>query len=187
MAPARVTDRLWAPWRMAYIREAAAPRGCLFCMVRRARGSDRTLRVLARAPHALLMLNRFPYNPGHLMVAAARHVARIGDLEPLEREDLVRLLALGEQALESEYRPHGMNVGANLGSVAGAGFPGHLHVHIVPRWNGDTNFMPVIGETKVLPESLDRTWRRLRHALAGLATRAPRAATRDRTGRVDRR
>jgi ATP adenylyltransferase len=124
------------------------------------------------------MLNRFPYNPGHLMVAVGRHVASLADLTPEEREALVSAVILAEQALAAEYRPHAMNLGANLGRVAGAGFPGHLHVHVVPRWNGDTNFMPVIAGTKVLPETLARTWSRLRRAIGKLeAPAAPGAGT----------
>jgi ATP adenylyltransferase len=159
-------DRLWSPWRMRYIRRAHedAPGGCLFCRVMRAR-SDRAHLVLARRPHGVLMLNRFPYNPAHLMVATGRHVGRFAALRDVERAELLELLALAERALEVEYRPHGLNVGANLGKVAGAGFPGHLHLHVVPRWNGDTNYMPVVAATRVLPETLGDTWKRLRQAL----------------------
>jgi len=160
-------DRMWAPWRMTYISRAGKERGCLFCRTHRRR-DDRSQLVLARRPHAFLMLNRFPYNPGHLMVAVTRHAARFGQLTADERADLLELVGLAEQALATEYRPHGVNYGANVGRVAGAGFPGHLHLHLVPRWNGDTNFMPVVGETKVLPESLTRTWSRLRRAIRGL-------------------
>ena len=170
-------DRLWAPWRMTYVANADVVRGCLFCRTARV-DDDRAQLVLARRPHALLMLNRFPYNPGHLMVAVRRHAARFAQLGAGERQDLLELVALAERALAAEYRPHGINYGANVGKVAGAGFPGHLHVHLVPRWNGDTNFMPVVGETKVLPESLSRTWTRLRRALKGLGSRTDRAARR---------
>ena len=160
-------DRLWAPWRMAYIRRAAEPAGCLFCRVGRARADRRDL-VLARRPGALLLLNRYPYNPAHLMVAVKRHTAQFHELTPEERTDLLDLTALAERALAAEYAPHGLNYGLNVGRVAGAGFPGHLHLHLVPRWDGDTNFMPVVAETRVLPESLARTWQRLRAALATL-------------------
>jgi len=173
-------DRLWAPWRMSYIAGGDAPRGCLFCRVAR-RGAERSQLVLARRPHAFLMLNRFPYNPGHLMVAVARHTARFERLDAGERTDLMELVALAERALAAEYRPHGVNYGANVGRVAGAGFPGHLHLHLVPRWDGDTNFMPVLGATKVLPESLTRTWTRLRRAIRSLTGLTPR------TGRGARR
>jgi ATP adenylyltransferase len=104
------------------------------------------------------------------MVAVRRHAPRFERLTVEERLDLLELVAVAERALAAEYRPHGINYGANVGRIAGAGFPGHLHVHLVPRWNGDTNFMPVVGETKVLPESLARTWTRLRRAVrAGVA------------------
>jgi len=194
------TARLWAPWRMPYIEKAAAAAGrrpktssrarakggsrgrgrsaCLFCRVREA-GDDRADLVIVRRPHAFLMLNRYPYNSGHVMIAVARHTARIGTLTAAERLDVLDLTALAEQALAAEYQPHGVNYGANVGRVAGAGFPGHFHLHLVPRWNGDTNFMPAVADTKVLPESLQRTWTRLRRAARALA--APR------TKRVRRR
>ena len=160
-------ERLWSPWRMEYIRKASAPAGCLFCRVARGR-RDRADLVLARSRHGLLMLNRYPYNPAHLMVAVRRHVADFRSLSEAEGSDLLALTALAEAALEREYRPHGFNVGSNLGRVAGAGFPGHLHLHVVPRWNGDVNFMPTIANTRVLPESLARTWARLRRAIAAI-------------------
>jgi ATP adenylyltransferase len=165
-------ERLWAPWRLAYVGKAGAGKagtrsGCLFCRVSRS-GKDRQHLVLARRANAFLMLNRFPYNSGHLMVAVSRHVAELHALRPAERDDLFALAALAERALAVEYRPHGFNLGANLGRVAGAGFPGHLHLHLVPRWDGDTNFMPVTGGTKVLPETLGRTWTRLAAAIRKL-------------------
>lgn len=175
-------ERLWAPWRMGYIRRASAakkPEGCLFCRVSRARADRRDL-VLARTPHALLMLNRFPYNPGHIMVAVKRHAAQFHELDAAERAALLDLTSLAERALAAEYAPHGVNYGLNVGRVAGAGFPGHLHLHLVPRWDGDTNFMPAVAGTRVLPESLDRTWQRLRAALGRLA--APASPARRRKG-----
>ena len=152
-----------------------ASNACLFCRAARTR-QDREHLVLARRPHAFLMLNRFPYSPGHLMVAVARHAPRFERLNRDEREDLLDLVALAEGALGAEYRPHGMNYGANVGRVAGAGFPGHLHLHLVPRWNGDTNFMPVLGATNVLPESLGRTCTRLRRAIRARTTGSGRGA-----------
>jgi ATP adenylyltransferase len=119
------------------------------------------------------MLNRFPYNPAHLMVAVARHAARFSELGDAERVDVLDLTSLAEEALASEYRPDGVNYGANVGRVAGAGFPGHLHLHLVPRCNRDTNFMPTLANTKVLPESLLQTWTRLRRALGA----SPRRGT----------
>ena len=166
MAPPATLGRLWAPWRVRYVRGAEAPAGCLFCRVWRGR-NDRGDLVLARRPHAMLMLNRFPYNTAHLMVAVGRHTGRFAALTGRERADLLDLVGEAEAALAAAYRPDGMNYGANSGRVAGAGFLGHLHLHLVPRWNGDTNFMPVTGGTKVLPESLSVTWKRLRRALRG--------------------
>jgi len=156
--------RLWSPWRMEYIRKVTGPEGCLFCRVAAAK-SDREHLVVLRKGSALVMLNRYPYNPAHLMVAPVRHVADFSGLRDEERADLMELTARAERALHHEFRPDGMNVGANLGRVAGAGFPGHLHLHLVPRWNGDTNFMPTIGGTRVLPESLAKTWARVRRAI----------------------
>jgi len=174
--------RLWAPWRMRWLRQADQPSGCLFCRVGAGR-SDRRDLVLERRPHALLMLNRYPYTSAHLMVAVKRHAARFQDLDAAERGELLDLVALAERALAAEYAPDGANYGVNVGRVAGAGFPGHLHMHVVPRWQGDTNFMPVVGETRVLPESLDETWARLRRAIAALAVAPDARASRGGHGR----
>lgn len=167
MAARRGLERLWAPWRMRYLRGAHEPAGCLFCRAARSRADRRNL-VLARRPQALLMLNRYPYSPGHLMVAVRRHAGRFYRLTAAERADLLDLTALAERALGVEYEPHGVNYGVNVGRVAGAGFPGHLHLHLVPRWDGDTNFMSTVAGTRVLPESLAETWKRMRRALASL-------------------
>ena len=165
--------RLWSPWRIGYVRHANEAKRCIFCTATAAT-SDRPGLIVTRRPNALVMLNRFPYNPAHVMIATTRHVGSFQKLKSEERAELLDLLAQTERALTEEYRPHGINVGANLGRVAGAGFPGHLHLHLVPRWNGDTNFMPVIGETKVLPESLEDTWRRLRARFEPRARRPAR-------------
>jgi ATP adenylyltransferase len=146
---------------------------CLFCRVAAER-RDRANLVIARPAGTLLMLNRFPYNPAHLMIAPIRHVATIAAMTEDERAALMSATALAEGALQQEYEPHGMNYGANLGRVAGAGFPGHFHLHLVPRWGGDTNFMPTIADTRVLPESLARTWTRLRGAVRRLEGRRGR-------------
>ena len=162
-APAARRGRRRAPAGAAPTEKTPEP-PCLFCRLG-VPGKDRGGLVLARRPRAFLMLNRYPYNPGHLMAAVVAHKAQFSDLAPLESRDLLDLIAIAEGALAAEYRPHGVNYGVNVGRVAGAGFPGHLHLHLVPRWDGDTNFMPVVGETRVLPESLDRTWERLRRAV----------------------
>jgi ATP adenylyltransferase len=166
-APPDGARRLWAPWRMAFIGRVRHDERCLFCRVAGST-ADRSDLVLARRPGAILMLNRYPYTGGHLMVAVRAHRPTIASLTAAERTDLLDLVALAERALEAEYRPHGMNLGVNEGRVAGAGFPGHLHVHVVPRWDGDTNFMSTVAGTRVLPEALGRTWERLRRAIRRL-------------------
>ena len=155
-------ERLWAPWREAYI---TAPKhekqGCIFCDKPRTE-CDEEAYILYRAPRTFVMLNTFPYNPGHLMVAPVRHVGELTELTEEELVDAGRLQQRAVQALRDAMNPQGFNVGMNLGRVAGAGVPGHLHWHVVPRWNGDTNFMPVTGHTRVLPESLDDTYKKLK-------------------------
>jgi len=156
-------ERLWAPWRMEYLMQDT-PEGCIFCD-KPAAGDDAANLILVRTPLSFIMLNAYPYNNGHLMVAPLRHAATFNDLTAEERSDLVEAVALGERIIERAYHPQGMNVGANVGHCAGAGVPGHVHVHIVPRWEGDTNFMPVLGDVRVLPETLEETYERLRSAL----------------------
>jgi len=157
-----VTERLWSPWRMEYIRAAGAEdaEGCIFCDLPPQDDDEKNL-ILARGEHAFVILNRFPYNAGHLMVAPNRHEGEYEDLSEDEVLEVHRLLQRAIRALKEEMEPHGFNVGMNLGRVAGAGIPGHLHWHVVPRWGGDTNFMPVVGGTKVLPELLEETRDRL--------------------------
>ncbi len=154
-------ERIWSPWRMEYIRAARdEEEGCIFCDLP-TRGDDTAARILARRPHAFAMLNTYPYNPGHLMVAPFRHTGELEELSDDELLDIDRLLQASVRALREEMEPQGFNVGMNLGRVAGAGIPDHLHWHVVPRWGGDTNFMPVVGETRVLPELLEETYARL--------------------------
>jgi len=178
-------ERMFAGWRMAYVKRAAKVRGCLFCRLERA-GDDRARGILTRRSRAFLVLNSFPYNSGHLMVAVNRHVGTIGGLDREERAELWELAALAERILGEVYRPEGLNLGINLGRAAGAGVDGHLHVHLVPRWIGDTNFMVTAGNTKVLPEDLDDTYHRLAEAMRPPSKRqrpAPRRAPRRRTAR----
>jgi ATP adenylyltransferase len=157
-------QHLYAPWRMEYIGEQQPP-GCLFCRVLEAGlEHDRENLVVHRDPHGLVMLNRFPYNSGHVMVAPRAHVPSLSDLDDAGALGLMRLVRLSLDVLGRELRPEGFNVGANIGRVAGAGIPDHVHLHVVPRWNGDTNFMPVLGEVKVVNEHLDRTWEKLSKA-----------------------
>jgi ATP adenylyltransferase len=145
---------------MAYIKKASQEKGCLFCRVSRSKGDKRNL-LLFRGDSAFVVMNLFPYNPGHLMVAPFRHVARLEKLSDQEREELLGLAGRSIEILDRLAGPHGYNLGMNLGRVAGAGVLGHLHLHIVPRWDGDTNFMPLLGDAKVIPEALVATFEKL--------------------------
>ncbi|MEO0797045.1 MAG: HIT domain-containing protein [Verrucomicrobiota bacterium] len=127
-----------------------------------AEADDAANHVVWRGQHCYIVMNKFPYNAGHLLIAPYREVGELAELTEPERADLMEAIILGQQILKDAIRPDGFNVGFNFGSAAGAGIPQHIHCHIVPRWNGDTNFMPVLGETKVLPESMDAMWQRLR-------------------------
>lgn len=155
---------LWAPWRMVYLSRVDEEDGCLFCRVAQEPPGENNL-VLVRTDHALLMMNKFPYNSGHLMVAPIRHVANYEDLQDHELLAMDHLTQRALTLLRKVFSPHAFNLGMNLGRIAGAGIDQHLHLHIVPRWQGDTNFMPVIADTKVIPEALVDTYRRLKDAL----------------------
>lgn len=154
--------RLWSPWRSEYIGQAGSDDGgCIFCD-NLAAGDDREAGVLFRGERVFVMLNAFPYNSGHVMVAPHRHAGELTELESSERADLMDATSRSVDVIREAMKPDGFNVGINLGKVAGAGVPGHVHVHVVPRWGGDTNFMPVVGATKVLPEMLADTDAKLR-------------------------
>ena len=154
-------QRLWAPWRMEYI-GGEQPPGCLFCRVLADTDHDEQNLVLARPQGALVMLNRFPYNSGHAMVAPAAHVASVEDLDDAQTAAVMRALRSTMAAIRAVMKPEAFNIGANIGRPAGAGVTDHVHLHVVPRWNGDTSFMPVLADVKVLPEALERTAERLR-------------------------
>ncbi|MGH7388827.1 MAG: HIT family protein [Candidatus Rokuibacteriota bacterium] len=157
--------RLWAPWRMAYVGGTEATAGCIFCHAL-AEADDRRALVLARGPRAFLILNAYPYAVGHVMAVLNRHVASVAEADAVELADAMRLVGLATRLLAEEYRAQGFNIGTNQGRVAGAGIEDHLHVHVVPRWSGDVNFMPALGEVKVLPEALETTWQRLKGRIA---------------------
>ena len=151
--------RLWAPWRSAYIRAArTTSRECIFCLPRIDARSLRRRLMLYAGPLALVMLNRYPYNNGHLMIAPRRHVATPELLTREERATIAELQALAVERLRGALHPDGINLGANLGRTAGASFSEHLHWHLVPRWDGDSNFMPVVGSTRVLSQHLDESF-----------------------------
>ena len=160
-------DRLWTPWRLAYVTDASREvPGCIFCAA--VALLEREPLVVHVGARAIVILNKFPYNNGHLMVVPIRHVGRLANLDADELSETMRLCQLAERVLSREYAPHGYNMGLNLGKPAGAGIEDHLHMHVVPRWNGDTNFISVVGETRVLPEELPETATRLRKAFQEL-------------------
>lgn len=154
-------DRLWSPWRSKYVTHAGEGDDCFLCAHATA-DDEAANHVLYRAARTFIVLNAYPYNSGHLMVAPLRHAGDLGELEPDELHELMDETRHAVAVLAEGLGPDGFNVGMNLGRVAGAGLPGHLHVHVVPRWGGDTNFMPVVGETKVMPELLAETYEKLR-------------------------
>ena len=159
-----MTKPLWAPWRLEYVGSAGDQEGCFFCAA--LEGADDDGLVVHRGERAFVLLNRFPYSSGHLMVAPVRHTGDFAGLADEEAIELHRLAAQAQTALVDIYAPDGFNLGWNLGRVAGAGVLDHVHLHVVPRWSGDTNFMPVLADVKVLPEHLAETRRRLAAAWA---------------------
>jgi len=162
-------DRLWADWRSAYVSNADEDRknvGCVFCNLVAA-PDDADALVLERTPETITAMNLYPYGSGHLMVAPTRHAAAFDDLDDAENVAIARAQVRALRAIRAVYSPGGVNTGANLGRAAGAGVPGHLHVHVLPRWEGDTNFMTAIGEARVLPESLRTGYDKLKAAWPG--------------------
>jgi len=156
-------ERLWAGWRGEYVEGTHEEvDGCVLCRV--LESDDKESYVLWRGRLAAVVLNAFPYTSGHLMVIPTRHVAEIEGLATEESAELWQALSRSVRALKAAYKPHGLNVGANVGKEGGAGVPGHLHLHVVPRWAGDTNFMTTVAEARVLPESLGRVWEKLTEA-----------------------
>lgn len=165
-------DRLYSPWRYDYVSTAPQPAaGCIFCQAAAAQADPL---LVARGAAAFVILNLYPYNSGHLMIVPNRHVATLGALTGEERADLMELTARAEAAIAEIYRPHGLNVGLNLGQAAGAGIADHLHLHVVPRWSGDTNFMSVVGDVRVLPEEVTVSADRLRPVFERLLADAGR-------------
>jgi len=164
----RPFDILWTPWRMEYIKNVVNKKedGCLFCRVQNM--DDEEALIVYRGKYNFVMLNAFPYNTGHVMIAPYRHVGSVEDMTDDELLEAMKITKMIMKVLRKVYNPEGFNVGWNVGRAAGAGIPGHVHLHVVPRWAGDGNFMMVIGHTKVLPEALNETWKRLREELEGL-------------------
>ena len=157
-----MNDMLWAPWRLEYIQSVSdGPKECFMCSVSKEPDKDTEHLVLVRTPTCLMMMNRYPYVNGHLLIAPYRHVPQLGDLEPQERSEMMELIVQGQKMVEQAMNPQGFNIGINIGRCAGAGVPGHVHSHVVPRWNGDINFMSVIGNVRIIPQALEETYKLL--------------------------
>jgi ATP adenylyltransferase len=160
-------SKLWTPWRLPYILSDKQALGCIFCSARDA-SDDAGVLVLFRGRRAFVLLNRYPYNNGHVLVAPNQHLDGLAALDAETRSEMAELAAASERILRQAYRPDGLNMGINLGAAAGAGVLGHVHLHAVPRWSGDTNYMATIGDVRVIPERLEESYRRLRPLYADL-------------------
>jgi len=154
-------DRLWNPWRYQYVSKENKPDGCIFCALPREERDEQNL-IVYRGQSNYIILNRYPYTTGHLMVVPYQHTNSLQGIDEATAMELFSLVRTAEGKLRSIYRPNGMNLGMNLGEAAGAGIAEHIHMHVLPRWIGDSNFMTVIGETRILPEDLAETYRRLK-------------------------
>ncbi|MSO41164.1 MAG: HIT domain-containing protein [Solirubrobacterales bacterium] len=155
--------RIWAPWRLDYVKDASKDREeeCIFC-AKPAADDDEASLIVHRGERCFVILNKFPYTNGHLMVAPFEHIARLPELDAATSAEMMALVQRGMTALEQTYSPHGYNVGVNQGRVAGAGVEHHIHMHLVPRWGGDTNFMPVLADTRVMPQTIEQSYEALR-------------------------
>lgn len=154
-------DHLWSPWRYRYVSQSVPEEECLFCRIAKST-DDKSNYVLFRGEHNYALLNRYPYSTGHLMIAPYAHVATLEESQPETLVEMMKLAQRAEAALRAIYHPGGVNVGINIGKAAGAGVAGHIHMHVLPRWVGDVNFMTAVGETRVLPEDLESSWEKLR-------------------------
>lgn len=154
-------DRLWNPWRYQYVSKEGRPEGCIFCDLPK-EGNDEATLIVHRGRFNYIILNRYPYTTGHLMVVPFQHTDSLQSVDEATAQEMFSLVRAADAKLRQVYRPKGMNLGMNLGEAAGAGIAEHIHMHVLPRWIGDANFMTVIGETRILPEELSETYRRLK-------------------------
>jgi ATP adenylyltransferase len=159
-------DYLWTPWRYNYVTDAGKTPGCIFCEVIQA-GDDEKVHIVHRARHCFIILNTFPYTSGHVMIVPYAHLDQLQKLAAEAAQEMMALSQRMEGVLRALYRPDGVNLGMNIGKAAGAGVAGHIHMHVLPRWVADANFVSVVCETRILPETLDITWKRMREALRG--------------------
>jgi ATP adenylyltransferase len=159
-------DYLWTPWRYAYVSTPEKARDCVFCDAVNL-GDDEKARIVFRGQHCFVILNTFPYTSGHVMIVPYAHLDELRKLPPQAASEMMALSQRMETVLRELYHPDGINLGMNIGKAAGAGIAGHIHMHVLPRWVADANFMSVVGETRVLPETLEETWRRMTKALRG--------------------
>jgi ATP adenylyltransferase len=156
-------DYLWTPWRYAYITGASKPQGCIFCDLPKL--DDKSARIVYRGKECFIILNSYPYTPGHVMVVPFQHLDELQKLSPAAAHEMMDLSQKMESVMRRLYKPDGVNLGMNIGAAAGAGIAGHIHMHVLPRWVADANFVSVVGETRVLPETLETTWEKMRQAL----------------------
>jgi len=156
-------NHLWSPWRMKYIRRQKTPKGCVFCNAAQKEDGESNF-IVARGKRAFVILNRYPYTSGHIMIVPYEHIGSFEKMDEETSAEVMRLIRQGITTLDKIYQPNGYNMGANLGASAGAGIASHIHFHLVPRWDGDTNFMTSIGETRVLPEDLSETFEQIKAA-----------------------
>lgn len=157
-------DYLWTPWRYTYVANVDKAEGCVFCL--RSAEDDEKALVVHRGQHCFVILNRYPYTSGHIMVVPYAHLDTLEKLPTPAAHEMIELTKKMEGVLKSLYRPDGVNLGMNIGKAAGAGVAGHIHMHVLPRWVADANFMTVVGETRVLPEDLETTWKRIKEAIS---------------------
>lgn len=158
-------DRIFSPWRSSYVRHTESGGGCIFCD-KPAAGNDQEQFIVLRAERNFVLLNLYPYTSGHVMIAPYDHVASLEEADPAALAEMMQLARRVESALRAIYKPSGINLGMNIGQAAGAGVAGHIHLHMLPRWFGDVNFMTTVAETRVIPEDLEETYRNLRGQLA---------------------
>ena len=167
-----MSHTLYAPWRLDYIQAVSdGPKDCFLCTTAKSPELDEQNLVLARSEHCMLMLNKYPYVNGHLLVAPYRHAPTPVECTPEERSETMELLTLAQQALARAMNPQGFNIGFNIGKCSGAGVPGHIHAHIVPRWNGDINFITIIGNVRIIPQAIEQAYAQLKSAIAELTVK----------------